>query len=102
MKFSNNKTHELRHSLTNNNESISENYVCELHYDIDWVNFAMHAIIREYKSGSLKSDHLEQWYNIHLWESILDQCFANIGNMEAIHGEFSSLASALRKNLGCT
>ncbi|CAH1769648.1 7442_t:CDS:2, partial [Entrophospora sp. SA101] len=50
-----------------------ENYVCELHHDIDWVNFAMHAIIREYESGSLK-----------------------------IHGESSSLASALRKNLGHT
>ncbi|CAJ0757531.1 4078_t:CDS:10 [Entrophospora sp. SA101] len=59
--------------LTNDNESISENYVCELHHDIDWVNFAMHAIIREYESGSLK-----------------------------IHGESSSLASALRKNLGHT
>ncbi|CAJ0837122.1 3797_t:CDS:2, partial [Entrophospora sp. SA101] len=42
--------------LTNDNESISENYVCELHHDIDW----------------------------------------------QVHGESSSLASALRKNLGHT
>ncbi|CAJ0628162.1 10932_t:CDS:2 [Entrophospora sp. SA101] len=66
--------------LTNDNESISENYVCELHHDIDWNN----GII------------------IHLWGPILDQCFANIENMEQVHGESSSLASALRKNLGHT
>ncbi|CAJ0898743.1 9930_t:CDS:2 [Entrophospora sp. SA101] len=36
MKFSDNKIHELRRSLTNDNESISENYVRELHHDIDW------------------------------------------------------------------
>nr|CAG8631909.1 9382_t:CDS:2 [Entrophospora candida] len=36
MKFSDNKIHELRHSLKNDNESISENYVRELHHDIDW------------------------------------------------------------------
>nr|CAG8520521.1 14101_t:CDS:2 [Entrophospora candida] len=56
MKFFDNKIHELRHSLKNDNESISENYVCELHHDIDW----------------------------------------------QVRGESSSLASALRKNLGRT
>ena len=30
------------------------------------------------------NDHLEEWYNLHLWGPILDQCFADINIMEGV------------------
>src|SRR4051812_44429548 len=80
--------------------------------------------VREYETGSLKEDHHEQWYNLHLWGPIVDQCFADVTDMEAvrlvlknvfflslrnhltfgtfakrsIRGESSSVASGLREN----
>jgi hypothetical protein len=58
----------------------------------------MHTVIQEYEAGSLKKNHNEQWYNMHLWCPIVDRCFADIKDMEPIRGESCSVASGLRKN----
>ncbi|KAI7907771.1 uncharacterized protein BX663DRAFT_424576, partial [Cokeromyces recurvatus] len=47
------------------------------HHDFDWLKFAVHALLREYESGSLKASKKELWYNIHNW-SFIDQIFDDV------------------------
>jgi len=58
----------------------------------------MSTVLREYQTESLKKIHHEQWYGMHLWCPIVDRCFDDIEDMEAIRGEACSAASGHRKN----
>jgi len=40
--------------------------------------------VREYESGALNDDHQEQWFNVHIWGPIVDQCFADVTDMEVV------------------
>ncbi|CAJ0834800.1 13086_t:CDS:2 [Entrophospora sp. SA101] len=51
--------------------------------------------ICEYETCSLKQNHLELWYLVHIW-SFIDRAFEDIDGIEAV-----SLASSQRKNRGC-
>ncbi|CAJ0907275.1 15661_t:CDS:2, partial [Entrophospora sp. SA101] len=99
--FEKNNIQELRQTL-DKPYSNSTHYNRELHHDFDWFKLVMHSLIREYESGSLKEEHLENWYNIHLWGPIIDQCFSNISDMEMVRSESASVTSGLRKNVGRT
>ncbi|RUP49760.1 hypothetical protein BC936DRAFT_141542 [Jimgerdemannia flammicorona] len=79
-----NTVYELRQSLLQPLDTIGNNFVHEIHHDFDWIQYAIHAILREYESGFLKRNHHEEWYNLHVWGPIVDQCFADIVDMEEV------------------
>ncbi|RUS26582.1 hypothetical protein BC938DRAFT_470568 [Jimgerdemannia flammicorona] len=99
MTFAKGTIQELRKQLQQPIDAIGDNFIREIHYDLDWLQYAMYTLVREYESGALKVNHHEQWYNIHLWGPIVDQCFANILDMEGVRGESCSVASGIRKNI---
>lgn len=39
----------------------------EKHFDLDWIKHYVYTLVREYENNSLMKDHLESWYNIHIW-----------------------------------
>ena len=66
-------------------------------FDFDWVKHSVHSLLLEFESGTLKQNHLETWYNIHIW-SLIDKSFNELKGMDVARGESCSLASAKRKN----
>ncbi|CAG8699506.1 3960_t:CDS:2, partial [Acaulospora morrowiae] len=75
------------------------NYDHKNHHDIDYVIFALYALIREIQNGSLKDNNLETWFNCHIWNAFLDQAFGDLNAISIVRGESTSLASATRKNI---
>ncbi|CAG8649218.1 9688_t:CDS:2, partial [Paraglomus occultum] len=67
------------------------------HFDLDWIRLSIYNLLVEYEAGSFTADHLEDWYNIHLW-SFIDRSLDDLDRVAAIHGEPCSLTSAARKN----
>ncbi|KAG9297727.1 hypothetical protein G9A89_011242 [Geosiphon pyriformis] len=102
MTYAKSTVRELRCALRQPIGLVDDNFLREIYHDFDWLQLAMHSLVREYEIGSLKEDHHEQWYNLHLWGPIVDQCFADVMNMEAVRGESCSVASGLRKNANRT
>ncbi|KAI8367028.1 hypothetical protein EDC96DRAFT_544064 [Choanephora cucurbitarum] len=60
-----------------------ECYDREKHFDLDWIKHSVYTLVREHENGSLKKDHLENWYNIHLW-FMIDHIFGNLEGLEII------------------
>ncbi|CAG8652257.1 1218_t:CDS:2 [Gigaspora margarita] len=56
-----------------------------------------YSLLLEYESGTLKQNHLEAWYNIHIWP-LIDRSFNELKGVNVARGESCSLASAKRKN----
>ena len=46
------------------------NYNKDKSFDLDWIKRTIYTLARLYEDGSLNKDHLEQWYNIHVWSFI--------------------------------
>ncbi|PKC58022.1 hypothetical protein RhiirA1_471610 [Rhizophagus irregularis] len=67
------------------------------HFDFDWIKHSVHSLLLEFESGTLKQNHLETWYNIHIW-SLIDKSFNELIGVDVARGESCSLASAKRKN----
>ncbi|KAG1373919.1 hypothetical protein G6F61_009767 [Rhizopus arrhizus] len=95
-KFNCQSTNALR-SVLYEKQSWEENYQRDQHFDLDWIKHSVYTLLRQYESGSLKKDHLENWYNVHIW-SIIDSAFDDLEELEIIRGEGSSLASSIRKS----
>lgn len=34
--------------------------------DIDWINYTVYGLLREYESGNMKKHHSEIWYQTHI------------------------------------
>ncbi|RIB09684.1 hypothetical protein C2G38_2208113 [Gigaspora rosea] len=82
--FAKDTLHELRHAIDQPIKVIQGNFNPKIHHNYDWIRYVMHTIVQEYEVGSLRKNHLEQWYNMHL-------C-----------GESCSVASGIRKNVNRT
>ncbi|CAG8753049.1 16775_t:CDS:2, partial [Gigaspora rosea] len=100
--FAKDTLHELRHAIDQPIKVIQGNFNPKIHHNYDWIRYVMHTIVQEYEVGSLRKNHLEQWYNMHLWCAIVDRCFADIDDLNLIRGESCSVASGIRKNVNRT
>ncbi|KAG1455819.1 hypothetical protein G6F55_006853 [Rhizopus delemar] len=65
--------------------------------DIDWINYTVYGLLREYESGNMKKHHSEIWYQTHIWRMI-EICFDKFEDLEAAIGESMSITSQKRKN----
>ncbi|KAI8069862.1 uncharacterized protein B0P05DRAFT_639400 [Gilbertella persicaria] len=81
-KFNCQSTADIRKAL-NEKQSWEECYDREKHFDLDWIKHSVYTLVREYENGSLKKDHLENWYNIHIW-CMIDHIFGNLEGLEII------------------
>ncbi|RIA86827.1 hypothetical protein C1645_828657 [Glomus cerebriforme] len=77
---------------------LGNEYDHKKHHDIDYVIFAIYALVREIQSESLKDDNLEAWFNCHIWSVVFDQDFGDFKTISVVRGESASLASGSRKN----
>ncbi|RUS22742.1 hypothetical protein BC937DRAFT_87486 [Endogone sp. FLAS-F59071] len=73
-------------------------YDVEKYHDIDYILFAVHALVREIESRKLDDTNLENWFNCHVWNVIVDQCFGDMVAVSIVRGESTSTAVASRKN----
>ncbi|KAI7905775.1 uncharacterized protein BX663DRAFT_468531 [Cokeromyces recurvatus] len=89
-------TEKIRQSLVKRQHWETE-YNIRKHHDFDWLKFAVHALLREYESGSLSASKKELWYNIHIW-SFIDRIFDDVPSLEVVRSEAMSISSANRKN----
>ncbi|RUS26066.1 hypothetical protein BC938DRAFT_471275 [Jimgerdemannia flammicorona] len=96
--FQKSTLYELRQAIDQPIKAIDGNFIPEKHLDYEWIRYAMSTVLHEYQTGSLKKTHHEQWYGMHLWCPIVDRCFDDIEDIEAIRGEACSAASGHRKN----
>ncbi|CAG8700024.1 34446_t:CDS:2, partial [Racocetra persica] len=78
--------------------SFDNQYNFKTDHDIDYIVFALHAMVREMESDKLHNNNLEAWYNAHIWSFIFDQAFSNINIISVVRGESSGIASSIRKN----
>ncbi|CAG8691326.1 964_t:CDS:2, partial [Ambispora leptoticha] len=78
--------------------SFDDKYNFEKDHDVDYIIFAIHALVREIESGKLYNDNLEAWFNVHIWNFIFDQAFGNVKIISVVRGESSGIASSIRKN----
>ncbi|RIB14842.1 hypothetical protein C2G38_1620653 [Gigaspora rosea] len=67
------------------------------YFNFDWIKNTIHSLLLEFESGTLQQDHLEAWYNIHVW-SFIDKFFNELEGINVSIGELCSLASSKRKN----
>jgi len=58
----------------------------------------VHALVREIESGKLDDTNLESWFNCHVWNVVVDQCFGDMVAVSMVRGESTSMAIASRKN----
>ncbi|CAG8721657.1 2046_t:CDS:2, partial [Dentiscutata heterogama] len=75
-------------------QEIETHNKCGLPKFPDLLEYLM-TFAKEYETGSLRKNHSEQWYNMHLWCAIVDRCFSDVDNMDPIRGESCSIASDL-------
>lgn len=68
-------------------QSWEENFDRKKHFDLDWIKHSVYTLVREYENGSLKKDHSEDWYNIHIW-CMIDHLFGNLEEIEIIRYTF--------------
>lgn len=55
----------------------------EKHFDLDWIKHSVYTLVREYENNSLMKDHLESWYNIHIW-CMIDHISGDLEGLEII------------------
>ncbi|KAI8977701.1 hypothetical protein BDF20DRAFT_914007 [Mycotypha africana] len=65
--------------------------------DIDWINYTVYGLLREYESGNMKRHHSELWYQTHIWRMI-ETCFDKFEDLEVAIGEPMSSTNQKRKN----
>ncbi|KAI8137847.1 hypothetical protein BJV82DRAFT_524451 [Fennellomyces sp. T-0311] len=69
------------------------------HSDFDWVHSTMLNMVRLLQSKNLAYNHLESWYNAHVWRFV-DTVFDDNDDVTVVRGESSSKASTVRRNEG--
>ncbi|KAI8080312.1 hypothetical protein BDF21DRAFT_418801, partial [Thamnidium elegans] len=75
-------TKQIRQSLAKRQHWEIE-YDMNKHHDFDWLKLVIHALLREYESGSLNVSKKELWYNIHIW-SFIDRIFDDLPSLEVV------------------
>ncbi|KAL1930529.1 hypothetical protein VTP01DRAFT_10691 [Rhizomucor pusillus] len=65
-------------------------------FDIDWIRRACDWLLSEFENHTLKSDHLERFYD-NMWKLIIDTCLYELNGVEPVRGESGSTASAGKK-----
>ncbi|KAL7270019.1 hypothetical protein RUND412_007284 [Rhizina undulata] len=78
----------------------NETYNREKHYDLVWADLVMRTLLLQYEDPdqALQREHLEVWYDIHVWGIIVDRCLQGLRGIEVSRRESNSVASADRKN----
>ncbi|CAG8754318.1 26524_t:CDS:2, partial [Gigaspora margarita] len=79
--------------------AFDDKYNIKNNHDVDYIIFAIHALIREIESGKLYNNNIESWFNIHIWNFVFDQAFGNVKTISVVRGESSGIASSIRKNI---
>lgn len=95
-KYNKNSTAQLRAAL-GNNHTFQSDYNKEESFDKDWINLVVFSLVREYENGNMDRYHNEQWHQSHIW-SMIEFCFDELEDIEAVCGESASLGSKKRKN----
>jgi hypothetical protein len=90
-------TENLRIVLDTRQNWEGKNFDRAKHFDFDWIKHSVHSLLLEFEANTLDQNHLEAWYNIHIW-SLIDKSFNELKGMDVARGESCSLASAKRKN----
>ncbi|CAO3694122.1 unnamed protein product [Rhizopus stolonifer] len=82
------------------------NYDLSKNGDYDWVRNTVYGLVREYEADNFSHDHLEGWYNVHIW-CLFDTVFDILKNVEqSISGKenykrkFGALVPMKRKKIG--
>ncbi|RUP50053.1 hypothetical protein BC936DRAFT_140544 [Jimgerdemannia flammicorona] len=86
---------DIREIMNKSDTRFDKNYVRDLYHDLDYIRFALYAIIREIESGQLRGNNFESWYNCHVWHAVIDQ---GLGDLKGIAVIRTSIATTLRKN----
>ncbi|CAJ0919192.1 18853_t:CDS:10 [Entrophospora sp. SA101] len=89
---------EIRKTIIEPDERFDMKYDQDAYHDLDYIRFALCALVREIEYGGLKGQYLEAWYNCHVWDVIIDQGFSGLKETSVIRGESTSTANAERKN----
>ncbi|KAG9296779.1 hypothetical protein G9A89_002176 [Geosiphon pyriformis] len=88
----------VRSIISEQDDRFNINYDSSIHHDLDYIRFALYALTREIENGGLVHPNLESWYNCHIWNTIVDQGFADIKGTLVVRGESTCIATATRKN----
>jgi hypothetical protein len=64
-------------------ESWEYSYDQNTHFGLDWAKQSIYMLLQEYELGSFRSDHFENWYNIHL-RCIIGRYFGNLKEIEIV------------------
>ncbi|CAJ0828313.1 15745_t:CDS:2 [Entrophospora sp. SA101] len=79
IKFNDKKTlKEIRKAINEPDERFDMKYDQDAYHNLDYIRFALYALVREIENGGLKGQNLEAWYNCHVWNVIIDQGFADL------------------------
>ncbi|KAF0406827.1 c2h2-type zinc finger transcription factor [Gigaspora margarita] len=95
---------DLRKSLLQPFIQNEEEFNRELHYDLDYINYAYRGMLFLWEAeNNFTSDQskLEGWFQSDVWSRIIDPAFHNT-TFELLRGESMSFASSDRKNDGRT
>ncbi|CAG8553436.1 25905_t:CDS:2 [Dentiscutata erythropus] len=103
-KYSLDNVKDLRKSLLQPFIQNEEEFNRELHYDLDYINYAYRGMLFLWEAeNNFTSDQskLEGWFQSNVWSRIIDPAFHNTA-FELLRGESMSFASSDRKNDGRT
>nr|CAG8521871.1 7649_t:CDS:2 [Entrophospora candida] len=64
---------EICKAINEPDERFDMKYDQDAYHELDYIRFALYALVREIENGGLKGQNLEAWYNCHVWNVIVDQ-----------------------------
>ncbi|GBC02068.1 hypothetical protein RclHR1_04430018 [Rhizophagus clarus] len=68
---------EVRKTINEPDERFDAKYDKNVYHDLDYIRFALYALIREIDNDNFKDQKLEAWFNCHVWNAIVDQSFSD-------------------------
>ncbi|RIA96714.1 hypothetical protein C1645_358445 [Glomus cerebriforme] len=89
---------EVRKTINEPDERFDAKYDKDIYHDLDYIRFALYALVREIDNDNFKDQNLEAWFNCHVWNAIVDQGISDLNGISVVRGESTSLANADRKN----
>ncbi|KAG9290443.1 hypothetical protein G9A89_007174 [Geosiphon pyriformis] len=91
---------ELRKVIRESSSLENCNFDTDKWFDYVWMNNCVSNLSTLYavKPNVFQTSHLERWYDVNIWSSIIDQCMWNISELQLVRGESFSIASTDRKS----
>ncbi|RIB25055.1 hypothetical protein C2G38_550804 [Gigaspora rosea] len=64
-------------------ERFDDKYDKNTYHDLDYIRFALYALVGEIDDDNFKDQKLEVWFNCHVWNAIVDQSFS-VGRVQVL------------------